>query len=318
MIKKNRNWLNLYLKNCKFSNKSKLTIENYRIDLEKFILWFEQNFRKDLSKVRSQHISQYTQYLADGGKIHIYLKQNWFTEKILKREKILLKTYIQNPLTSNSRRRHLSSIKNFFEFLKQSFEEANKNFSKNPVKPIIHQIRVKEVDIKHTENINPKQFEVLDETIYRPGDRLMLYLLYYGGLRLNELKNIKFESFDYYNESVKLKRKGGYIHNLKINNFLIIRKWIITYKEWLLKNNFRFNENGYLFISKDGGVLSNKTLYNRINKLIHKAGLKGNITPHSFRKACATNLYDDTKDLLLVRNYLNHKDASVTQTYIDR
>ena len=51
--------------------------------------------------------------------------------------------------------------------------------------------------------------------------------------------------------------------------------------------------------------------------ILTKSGLPSELTPHSFRRACATNLYIETKDLLFVRDYLNHHDAKVTQTYID-
>ena len=51
--------------------------------------------------------------------------------------------------------------------------------------------------------------------------------------------------------------------------------------------------------------------------ILKKSGLPSSLTPHSFRRACATNLYIETRDLLLVRDYLNHHDAKVTQTYID-
>ena len=51
--------------------------------------------------------------------------------------------------------------------------------------------------------------------------------------------------------------------------------------------------------------------------ILKKCGLPSNLTPHSFRRACATNLYLKTRDLLLVRDYLNHHDAKVTQSYID-
>ena len=58
-------------------------------------------------------------------------------------------------------------------------------------------------------------------------------------------------------------------------------------------------------------------MYNRVLKILEKSNLPKELTPHSFRRACATNLYLETRDLLLVRDYLNHHDAKVTQTYID-
>ena len=51
-------------------------------------------------------------------------------------------------------------------------------------------------------------------------------------------------------------------------------------------------------------------------KLLRSAGCTRSRSTQ-FSEARATNLYLRTKDLLFVRDYLNHKDAKVTQTYID-
>ena len=74
----------------------------------------------------------------------------------------------------------------------------------------------------------------------------------------------------------------------------------------------------FLFQNKEGRPYSLKTFYNQIMKIIERAEVTPGISPHSFRKACATNLYIKTLDLLYVRDYLNHSDAKVTQTYIDK
>ena len=84
---------------------------------------------------------------------------------------------------------------------------------------------------------------------------------------------------------------------------------------YLNQNNFI---SDYLFQNKTGNPYSLKTFYNQIMKIILRSGVSEGISPHSFRKACATNMYIRTKDLLYVRDYLNHADAKVTQSYIDK
>ena len=72
-----------------------------------------------------------------------------------------------------------------------------------------------------------------------------------------------------------------------------------------------------LFSGKKSAKYDIKSIYNWILRICLKSNVDSEITPHSFRKACATYLYFQTKDLLYVRDYLNHNDAKVTQTYID-
>ena len=211
----------------------------------------------------------------------------------------------------SSRKRHLSSIKNFFEFLKQYYEDKNGRFLINPVKEKIHGIKLKDFDIQHTPMLTKDIWNKLDEKLFRTKERLVIHLLYFAGLRLNELSNLRFQDFDFESHSLKVKRKGGKIHHFRPK-----RAQEIFY---LLKIHQKDCQTEWLFPSKDRNRrISNRTLYHYIKKLLTRVGAPTVISPHSFRKACATNLYLETKDLLHVRDYLNHADAKVTQTYIDK
>ena len=216
----------------------------------------------------------------------------------------------------SSRRRHLSSLKNFFEYLKQSHEDNSHLFHKNPVNNKIHAIKLKQTDVVATPMMSREEFQNIYEKAYRPREKLVLSLLYYGGLRLSECTQLKVSQFNTDLRTITLHRKGGYVHNLS------------PYKSELIFKNFHFylgvkrQTTDILFSNKQGEEMTPKAIYNLIIKMIERAypnnPIEKNLTPHSFRKACATELYLKSKDLLLVRDYLNHKDAQVTQTYIDR
>lgn len=292
--KRNRLYLDLYLANCRRQNKSEHTLKNYACDLEKFFIWMSISQRIHFKKIKTQTLAKYFEFLKTGG--------------VLKRGDLLLD---QSPLGPNSVRRHTSCLNNFFEFLKQSFEEHGK-FKINPIKKHLHFIKLKETDVEHTQYLTDKDWDKLLETILRTRDRLMVKLLYFGGLRLQELQRLKREHFNEELGLIYLERKGGRRHKLLIQNWSEIRR---DY-EYYLSIHPKQRED-YLFASKKGLPLSTKSLYNTIIKLFRAAGCAHGLSPHSFRKACATNLYLKTKDLLFVRDYLNHKDAKVTQTYID-
>ena len=312
-----------YLINLKRLNKSEHTIKNYRSDLTKFFYWMENIEKIKINYVNGETVSRYKEFLARGGTVYQQVYQSpqlafllWFkiiisnlTFKKRSSKSLLL---FQNPMSVSSRRRHISSLKNFFEYLKESHEDTSNKFSKNPVKSKIHAITLKEVDVISTKIISKEDFLLIEEKTYKTKERLMLYLLYYGGLRLSELRNLKVSDFDFNAHVISFVRKGGSIHTLPIQKSELIFKNL----KFFLENNHHKSE--YLFQNVDGKPYSLKSIYNQIKKMIERATLDSEITPHSFRKACATDLYIKTKDLLWVRDYLNHSDAKVTQTYIDK
>lgn len=320
--------MDAYLHNLTRLNKSAHTIKNYRADLIKFFSWIEHFEQSKLIKTNGEMIGRYKEFLASGGPVYKVASKNpqvafllWFkiiflktTLKRKQMDKSLL--FLQAPMSVSSRRRHLSSLKNFFQYLKEVNEDNSEKFAKNPVKTKLHAITLKDVDVVSTKMLSREEFKLIEEKTFRTKERLMLYLLYYGGLRLSELCYLKISNFDLDAKIITFARKGGSIHTLVIQKEEIIFKNLNFY---LAQTDFK---SDFLFQNKVGKAYSLKTFYNQVMKIIERAALTKDagpgITPHSFRKACATNLYIRTKDLLYVRDYLNHADAKVTQTYIDK
>lgn len=323
ITKDQRKLLEEYLTNLSRLNKSPHTIKNYRADLEKFFIWLNQNKSIEIHKVNSDTINDYKDFLQNGGAFYQTKLPNksaqilfWFSTALLtaffkKSHRTNSILFYQSPIGVNSRRRHLSSIKNFYEYLKQAYEDKSNKFQKNPIKSKIHTIILKDVDIEHTKIISSQDFQLIYEKSFRTKERLILDLLYYGGFRLSELCSLKILDFDFESRSITFIRKGGSRHKLYIENHQTIFQNLNYYlRERKDNSEFLFAGNGHQSISQ-------KAMYNLIKKMIMRAQVSNEISPHSFRKACATNLYKKTKDLLFVRDYLNHSDAKVTQTYID-
>ncbi|MCB9062591.1 MAG: tyrosine-type recombinase/integrase [Halobacteriovoraceae bacterium] len=317
-IKENSKWLNEFVYHCVSTNKSIHTKINYHSDCIRFLHWYESKFHGPISKANGQVIIDYMDFLAKGGSItktqRLARKIVYFVAKLFnvnRAKQIQQLLFIQVPLSISSRKRHLSTIKNFYEYLKQKYEEENKDFHINPVRPKLHNIKLKDIDIKHTKLLTEEDWQILDDKVYRGHDRLMIYLLYYAGLRLEELANLNIDDFDTEKKVISVKRKGGSLHIFRPQMANIIFTMLERYS---LHTEI---DEGPLFLNSKGKKLTKRSLHNRVMALFKKYGLSADLTPHSFRKACATRLYEKSKDLLEVRDYLNHKDAKVTQTYID-
>ena len=355
MLAQHQRWLDDFLGHLENRNRSHHTLFNYQHDLKIFIQWFEKGYPEQLLNLAHvQVISEYSNFLSEGfsrnfpalpnsddrqllmrvrpkaksgpwwRKLFGHLSQWWqFKSRtrpvastivdIPKRRFLPESTkFSRSPLSANSRRRHLSTIKNFFEYHKQLNEDYNRLFPANPVKSKIHGIKVKDQDVAHTVFLPPADWDKLDEAIYRPRDRLILYLLYYAGLRLSEVANLKRENFRPHGQVLSVMRKGGIRHEYVPEK----AKEIFDLLELHLHHNSPTGT--YVFPTKKGLPTPARVLSRQIVMMVKRAKCETRgISPHSFRKACATSMYQKKKDLLWVRDYLHHSDAKVTQTYID-
>ena len=124
MDNKHAQWLSLYLKNCAQMNRSSHTIKNYEADLKKFLQWFEANYPYPISRANGETITLYREFLAgiktSGKQKPIFSK----IFKLFKKKKEVVPQITQDALSIGSQKRHLSSISNFFEYLKQTLLEC--------------------------------------------------------------------------------------------------------------------------------------------------------------------------------------------------
>jgi integrase/recombinase XerC len=314
MHPQHKKWLTEYLDSCHQMNKSPHTILNYRADIEAFIEWFEKTQKRTLHKADASVITTYKNFLSSG--VHSPTEAEGLVRKFLflfaKKNESQKDAIVRSPLSVGSRKRHLSSIKNFFEYLIQTNEGLNNLFRFNPVKQKIHGIRLKDKDVQNTKLLSTADWRKVLDVIYRPKDRLMVNLLYHGGLRLSELSELKVSDFHRQTGALKFKRKGGDIHTLFLQQGPKIFELLDIYLR------ARSSESPHLFAGRNGKSITPRAMYSHLMKIFKKAKVSEGLTPHSFRKACATQLYSKTHDLLLVRDYLNHSDAKITQTYIER
>ena len=314
MNPQNRSLMEDFLSNCRRMNRSPFTLINYRADLQKFLGWYERTWPgRPLHKVDGRAISSYKAWMSGEGEVTpqptSLIRRLW--SRLLPSKASQIPKLPLQPMAVTTRKRHLSVLKNFFEFLKQRHEDRDKIFRTNPVKDKLHSLRLKEADVFHTPMLSREDWAKVEENIWRPRERLMLCLLYYGGLRLSELGGLKVEHFDVRSHSITFERKGGKVQTL----FPEEGDKIFDRLEYWLDRRATTSE--WIFPGKAGRPLTTRALYDTIIKILRRSGVPL-ATPHSFRKARATELYLKTKDLLRVRDYLGHSDAKVTQTYIDK
>ena len=129
--------------------------------------------------------------------------------------------------------------------------------------------------------------------------------LYYAGLRLDEVRNLKWQDIDFNRGIIHIKTaKGGkerivFLHS-KLKEMLEI---------------YGANKQGLVFISQRGGKYNERTIQQIVKNAATKTGIKKKVTPHTLRHSFATHLLEAGADIRYIQQLLGHKSLRTTQIY---
>jgi len=214
-----------------------------------------------------------------------------------------------------SQARIISGIKTFYKFLLMENElqqspaellESPKTTRKLPVF-----LTVEEID---------KLIAQIDRSTAE-GERnvTMLETLYSCGLRVSELVNLKITDLHLNEDYIKVTGKGNKERLVPIGDSAI--KYINIYRSTVrVHQPIQNGEEDILFLNRRGKRLTRVMIFLIIKDLVKKAGIKKNISPHTFRHSFATHLVEGGADLRAVQEMLGHESITTTEiyTHLDR
>lgn len=280
-------------------NRSPLTIGNYRRDLEDFFDFLRRENNgvcPDMDQIDHAAMRRYMGHLQRIG------------------------------LCKSSMARHTSAVRSFFRYLLREgvVEQEAPAYLKPP---------------KQQKNL-PKflYYPELELLLEQPGrdvsglrDRAILELLYGAGLRVSELVGLNVGSLDCLARYVRVLGKGskerivpvGLPAVQAVQNYLNAREQA---RQQALEKAARTGRplrlpwpgiqwNDPLFLNKNGGRLSDRSVRTLIDKYVEQAALQKHISPHALRHSFATHLLENGADLRAVQELLGHASMSTTQIY---
>ena len=153
--------------------------------------------------------------------------------------------------------------------------------------------------------LNKEEVNSLFDTTYNIKHRLALMLLYYSGMRLHELINIKWEDFDF---------ERGVIH-LKVTKGEKERVVFLHERLKMFIQEFRLQKEGLVFYSNFGKKYNQRSIQMIVRQAAGKAGIIKRVTPHTLRHSFATHLLEGGADIRSIQAMLGHKNLQTTQIY---
>lgn len=149
-------------------------------------------------------------------------------------------------------------------------------------------------------------------------NKAIIEMLYGCGLRISELTNLKFSDLYLDEGFIKVEGKGGKQRLVPIshtainelNNYLLDRKQADAKK----------GHEDIVFLSKRGTAISRIMVFHFIKEYAERAGIRKNISPHTFRHSFATHLLEGGANIRAIQLMLGHERITTTEiyTHIDR
>ena len=145
-------------------------------------------------------------------------------------------------------------------------------------------------------------------------DRAMLELLYATGLRVSELISLRISDLDLQREYMICKDAS---RERMIPFGDTARDAVRRYLEYGRPKLVKDSSIDLLFTNCSGQPMSRQGFWKLIKGYGKKAGIEGDLTPHTLRHSFAAHLVSNGADLHSVQEMLGHSDISTTQIYAE-
>ncbi len=260
-------------------NVSPKTIDAYQRDLRQYLNHIYNIKIKNLSEIKSTHIREYVRILNKRG------------------------------MASTSISRIISSIRGYHKYL-----SGEKIVEENPTLTINNpKVPQKLPDVLSEKEISSIIGSIDESSQFYYRDKAMLEMLYSCGIRVSELCSLEISDLFLDDELIRVIGKGSKERLLPIGGKAktYLNEYLIHSRDRLKKKT----ETSYIFLSRNGKVLTRAMVNKILNKWTKSSGITRSISPHMLRHSFATHLLEGGADLRFVQALLGHSDITTTQIY---
>ena len=253
-------------------------------------------------------------YKRDLTKLLKYLEINSIPKSPVHITKEELQSFIYTlakEVKPRSQARIISGLKGFFNYL--IFEDYRQD---NPM----DLIETPKVGRKLPDTLSVHEIDKLIAAIdlSKPQgerNRAMLETLYACGLRVSELIAIQLSDLYFKEGFISVTGKGNKQRFVPISPDT--QKYIEIYQKEIRTHSPILPEySNTLFLNRRGKQLTRAMVFTIIKDLARKAGIKKNISPHTFRHSFATHLLQNGADLRSIQQMLGHESITTTEIYM--
>lgn len=229
----------------------------------------------------------------------------------------MLERYVLNlkssALSQNTISLYLRSVRSLFTFL----EEQNLIFE-NPFLLFVMPEGERRLGDVLTESEVKKILAAPDPAdVFGLRDRALLELLYATGMRRSELINLSIFDVDLDQQLVEVFGKGRKKRLLPIGKHAV--KYLAAYLRHARPKLVKSKRPGdWLWLNNKGEALRSRHYPSLIiRKYASKADVSRKMTPHTFRRSCATHMLNRGAHPMMVAEMLGHANLGILRQYLN-
>jgi len=219
----------------------------------------------------------------------------------------------QRRLSRRTLRNHASGIRSFFKYcMSRGFAEGNP-FHGVPL-PKLAKTLPKFLTESQAKHLLAQPVNLIDTDAAEPfvawRDRLVLELLYGGGLRVSELVGLNYGDLDLRRMTARVTGKGNKQRLCPIGPNAA--RCVARFRDEFAADA---SLDAPVVVNRAGKRLTPRSVQTLLKKYLRMAGLPEDLTPHKLRHSFATHMLDNGADLRCVQELLGHASLSTTQVY---
>jgi integrase/recombinase XerD len=280
---------------------------------------YKKGFKAYLQLERSLSGNSIEAYLGDIEKLTTYLQSQGDLKNPSEIKLPDLQKFVQwvaeLGMTSTSQARIISGIRTFYKYC--LLEDIS---SVDPT-TLLEAPKLKRAlpDVLSFDEIENIIAQIDVSTAEGTRNKAILETMYSCGLRVSELVNLKLSQLYLDVSFIRVFGKGNKERLVPIGSSAI--KYINIYRSTVrVHQPIKPGEEDIVFLNRRGKRLTRVMIFLIIKDLVKKAGIKKNISPHTFRHSFATHLVEGGADLRAVQEMLGHESITTTEiyTHLDR
>ncbi|HTM92121.1 MAG TPA: site-specific tyrosine recombinase XerD [Flavisolibacter sp.] len=262
------------------------SIEAYLSDIEKLTAYLQaQGDLKNPSEIKLPDLQKFVQWVAEMG------------------------------MSPTSQARIISGIRTFYKYC--LLEDIS------PVDPtaLLEAPKLKRAlpDVLSFDEIENIISQIDVSTAEGTRNKAILETMYSCGLRVSEVVNLKLSQLYLDVGFIRVFGKGNKERLVPIGDSAV--KYINIYRSTVrVHQPIQPGEEDIVFLNRRGKRLTRVMIFLIIKELVKEAGIRKNISPHTFRHSFATHLVEGGADLRAVQEMLGHESITTTEiyTHLDR
>jgi integrase/recombinase XerD len=264
------------------------TLSSYRRDLRRYAAELAAAGVETLAEVREAHVAEYLARLREGDAEH-------------------------PPLSASSAARAVIAVRGMHRFAHR--EGLTATDPARLVRPPTPPRRLpKAIPLGDVERL--LDAASVGDTPLALRDRALLEMLYGTGARISEAVGLAVDDLDRAEGggTVVLHGKGGKTRLAPVGSYALraVDDYLVRARPGLVAAG---RGTAALFLNARGGPLSRQSAWSILRAAADRAGLTGDLSPHTLRHSFATHLLDGGADVRVVQELLGHASVTTTQVY---